>query len=119
MGKNCGPWIIDYYYNDRGQCPVQDFIMSLPNNQIARARDLIKLLEEFGTNLGSKHARKLKGHNPLWELKPTSNRIIYFAHEGRKMVLLHAFKKTNKKRTKKEIVKAERRRRIILEEENG
>jgi len=119
MGKNCEPWIIDYYYNDRGQCPVQDFIMTLPKNQIARARDLIKLLEEFGTNLGSKHARKLKGHTRLWELKPTSNRIIYFAHKGRKMVLLHAFKKTSTKRTKKEIGIAERRMRIIMEEKNG
>ena len=119
MGNNCEPWIIDYYYSDRGQCPVEDFIMTLPMNQIARARDLIKLLEEFGTKLGYPHARSLKGHKPLRELKPTSNRIIYFPNKGRKMVLLHAFKKTNKKKTKKEIVKAERRMRIIMEKENG
>ena len=69
----------------------------------------LRLLREFGTELGMPHARPLKGHRPLWELRSFPNRVIYFAYTGRRFIVLHVFKKKRQKTPIKEIRTAERR----------
>ncbi len=75
----------------------------------AKIRNHLRLLREFGIQLGMPQARPLKGHKPLWELRPMPNRLIYVAMTGRRFVVLHAFKKTSQKTPQKEIRIAERR----------
>lgn len=76
------------------------------------------LLEEQGTGLGMPYARPIVGHKPLWELRPGSNRVLYFIHSGRKCIILHAFRKKGKKTPDKQIAIAERRMSEYLEREN-
>ena len=58
-------------------------------------------------------ARKLKGVEKLWELRPGRHRVIYFYYQGNKAVLLHAFKKQSQKTPEKEIEVARQRMSMI------
>ena len=118
MGKNSEPWQVEFYCDHRNRCPVQEFLDGLPEKESAKASHQIDLLELLGIYIGREIARPLSGHNPLWELRPFPNRIIYFLYTGRRFVLLHGFKKAKKKKTQEHIKTAEKRMNVFLEEEN-
>lgn len=96
-------WSIELFEKENHECPVLDFIQSLPPKHRAKIEREIDLLEEFGINLTYPHTRKIEGENykGLWELRiqfaSDISRIFYFIHLGNSFVLLHGFlKKTNK-----------------------
>jgi hypothetical protein len=88
-------WSIEMYRTARGTSPVEDFINGLPPEQQAKVYVQLSLLEELGTRLGMPHVKAVKGHQPMRELRPFPNRILYCAFEGRRFILLHAFEKRN------------------------
>ena len=108
-------WKVEFYTTAHGRCPVLEYVEGLPEEDQVKAYNDLRLLREFGVQLGMPNARPLTGHKPLWELRPYPNRLIYFAHTGRRFVILHAFKKTKKKTPRKEIKIAERRMEDFLE----
>lgn len=63
-------WSIELYEKENGQCPVLEFILSLPPKHQAKVEREIDLLEEFGINLTYPHTRKIEGgsYKDLWEL---------------------------------------------------
>lgn len=94
--------------------PVKEFIEA----QSAEVREKIfadlNRLKRFGVRLGAPYVRKLEGRD-FWELRTKLGgdiyRTFYFAHTGRKFVLLHAFQKT----PRKELDTAEARMKDYLE----
>jgi phage-related protein len=110
-------WRIEFYTNAQGKSPVVDFINDLPAHDRAKIRNALRLLREFGVLLKMPHARPLTGHKPLWELRPGSIRVLYFAHVGRRFVILHAFRKKGQKTPSRHITTAERRLADLLERE--
>lgn len=115
MADESKEWQVEFYTNSQNRCPVLEYLNSLPEEEQAKARNALRLLREFGMLLGMPNARPLKGHKPLWELRPYPNRLIYFAHTGRRFVILHAFQKTKQKTPLREIRVAERRMNEFLE----
>ena len=93
-------WHVVFYMDNGGNEPVKDFILEQSNGAIAEIIHVLKLLREFNTTLGMPYVDKI-GPSGIRELriKHSSDiyRIYFFAHTGRKFVLLHAIKK---KRTK-------------------
>jgi phage-related protein len=75
---------------------------------------MIRLLKEFGTNLGMPHARPLR--NRIWELRSGGIRLLYFAYINRHFVILHGFRKTTQRTPENEIETAIRRMNEIIEE---
>ena len=67
--------------------------------------------------MGMPYVRHLTGK--LWELRISSGRLdyrlLYFAHTGRRFVLLHAFSKKTQKTPRREIEIALRRMAELLE----
>ena len=110
-------WIVEFYTVARGTSPPLEFINDLPKNERAKVHYYLKLLRELGTELGMPHAKEVKGHKPLWELRPGANRLLYFAHMGRRFIILHAFPKPRLKIPPREIATAERRMADFLERE--
>jgi phage-related protein len=106
-------WRIHFYEDRRGKSPVLDFINSLSPKDKAKVNNLLRLLEEFGTNLGLPHARRIEGR--LWELRPGDNRLFYCLYMEQKFVILHGFRKQSMKTPEKEIATALRRIKEILE----
>ncbi len=70
-------------------------------------------MKDYGINVREPYVKQITGHRKLFEirLKDRSgiSRILYFAHTGRKLVLLHGFTKKTDKTPKKEIETAEQR----------
>ena len=96
-------WEIEFYEKQNKECPVLEFILSLPAKHKAKIEREIDLLEEFGINLTYPHTRKVEGpkYKYLWELRikfaSDISRIFYFLHSGKKFILLHGIvKKTTK-----------------------
>ncbi len=107
-------WQIHFYEDRRGKSPVFVFINNLSPKDRAKVNNVFRLLEEFGTNLGMPHARRIEGR--LWELRPGDNRLFYFLYQDCKFVILHGFRKQSMKTPEKEIATALRRMNEISEE---
>lgn len=109
MTEQARDWTVEFYADARGPSPVEDFVDSLPESEQAKVYNSLRLLREFGVQIGMPHARPLRGHSPLWELRPFPNRLIYFAYRGRRLIVLHGFRKQSNKTPRQEIEIAERR----------
>jgi phage-related protein len=111
-------WVIVSYQDGRGRRPVNEFLDALPPRDRARVVRTIELLKTYGTELGMPYVRHLTGK--LWELRVSSGRlayrVLYFAHTGRRLVLLHAFSKKTRKTPRREIEVALRRMAELLEQ---
>jgi len=99
-------WTVGYYKDGNGGEPVRDFMESLPRAEHAATLRAIDLLQRYGTMLKMPYARKV---DDLWELRAGANRVFYFAHTGRRFVLLHGFRKKSQKTPAKELRIARRR----------
>jgi len=110
-------WVVEFYTDARGKSTVAKFINGLPEQEQATVGRHLLLLQEFGVHLGAPYTRPIAGHRKLWELRPGAIRLFYFAHTGRRFVILHAFRKKSRKTPKREIAIAERRMVTLLEGE--
>jgi phage-related protein len=105
-----------FYEDEDGNKPVEGFIDQLDavasNNKNARVQleqiiYCLNRLEINGTRAGEKFTKRISGD--IWELRPGSNRILFFGWNGNQFVLLHYFSKTTQKTPSREIAIAERR----------
>lgn len=114
-------WEIEYYVTSSGNCPIKEFIDSLSPEGKARYIFITRLIREHGINVREPYVKQITGHRKLFEirLKDRSGiiRILYFAHTGRKLLLLHGFKKKTDKTPKREIDIAEQRMKDYLSRE--
>ena len=114
-------WEIEYYVTGSGNCPIKEFIDSLSPEGKARYIFITRLIKEHGINVREPYVKQITGHRKLFEirLKDRSgiSRILYFAHTGRKLLLLHGFKKKTDKTPKREIDIAEQRMKDYLARE--
>jgi len=64
-------WEVELYEKENKECPVLDFILSLPPKHRAKIEREIDLLEEFGIILTYPHTPKIQGgrYKGLWELR--------------------------------------------------
>ena len=107
-------WSIVFYTDRRGESPPSNFINDLPVMEQAKIRNALRLLREFGTNLGMPHARPIKGK--LWELRPGGIRLFYFAYIDQQFVILHGYRKQSMKAPDREVAIAMRRMKELLDE---
>ena len=112
--ENAKAWKIVFYQDHRGKSPPLEFINKLQPRDRARVFNALRLLEEFGTQLGMPHARAIEG--PLWELRPGPNRLLYFVFTENRFVIVHGFRKKTNQTPKKEVGIAKERMRRLLEE---
>jgi len=93
-------WHVSFYMDSAGREPVKEFILDEPEGAIAEILHVFKLLKEFNIGLGMPYVDKI-GKSGLRELRIKHGsdiyRVYFFAHTGRKFVLLHAIKKKTDK----------------------
>jgi phage-related protein len=104
-----------------GRWPVKEFIDSLSGEGQAKYIFITRLLQEYGIHAKEPYVKQITGHKKLYELrikdKSGISRILYFAHTGKKFVLLHGFIKKTDKTPAKEIGIAEQRMKDYLSRE--
>lgn len=109
--------IIVFYKDHRDRCPVLEFINDLPIMEQAKIRNALRLLREFGTQLGMPHTRHIQGK--LWELRPGGIRLFYFTYIEEQFVILHGYRKQSQKTPAKEIKIAFQRMEELLSEDTN
>jgi len=117
-------WQIIFYQDDETE-PVQEFLQdpSLTSGELKQLQVRLYLLAEKGLSLlieRSDILDKIETEDNLYELRldntPNNPRIFLCALTGKRLVMLHAFKKKSRKTPRGEINTAARRRDIAESE---
>ena len=103
-----------YFYRDKnGKEPVKEYLEKLAAHKdkdsrikLAKIRDYLKMLSEYGTRAGVPYVKHLDGD--IWELRPLRDRILFAAWDGESFILLHQFMKQTQKTPPREIKTAKR-----------
>jgi len=101
MDESSADWIVEYYSDHRGRTPALEYIEAQSVADQAHIAHCIALLQDLGVRIGEPYVKHLSGK--LWELRPQPHRLIYFVFTGRRIVILHAFRKTSKKTRRRDI----------------
>ena len=88
-----------FYEKENGDCPVEDFLLSLDMKMKAKMVGLLELLEQYGNQLREPYSKHLD--DGIFEIrcKVGSNitRVLYFFYYEGKIILTNGFvKKTQK-----------------------
>jgi|SRR5579859_4183654 len=88
-------WQIDFFVDERGDAPVEEYLAGLPVQHRAKGLALIKMLEQEGPNLPFPYSSQVRGK--LRELRTQQGkdklRILYFGDAKRVFILLHGIVK--------------------------
>jgi phage-related protein len=113
---------IQFYENAQGHQVVREMLDDLKAKsefskdariQFEKTVAYIQALSTYGTRLGMPYIRHLE--DKIWELRPLSNRILFFAYDQGTYVLLHHFMKKTQKTPRREIEHAKRNMKDYIE----
>ena len=89
------PFVVDFYEDESGSAPVEEFLDGLSKKPRAKMVARIKLLEEQGVKLPFPYSSQVEGR--IRELRARFAkerlRILYFADSQRSFILLHGIVK--------------------------
>ncbi|MBR6288627.1 MAG: type II toxin-antitoxin system RelE/ParE family toxin [Acholeplasmatales bacterium] len=98
------------YKNEQNICPLDEFIKELIKcgcqKDVQKIQAYLRLLEIKGESILENNNWAKKLNSTIYELRPKSNRILYFYHNNNEYVLLHGFKKKTQKTPINEINRA-------------
>src|SRR5271168_957929 len=104
-------WQVDFFVNERGEAPVEEYLAGLPLQHRAKALALIKMLEQEGPNLPFPYSSQVRGK--LRELRTQQGkdklRVLYFGDAKRVFILLHGIVKRSAQLPEEDIRIAETR----------
>src|ERR1700719_224887 len=105
------PWRVDFYTDESGHAPVEQYLANLAVPHRAKALALIKILEQGGPNMPFPYSSQVSGK--LRELRTQQGkdklRILYFGDAKRVFILLHGIVKRSDKLPEEDIRIAEAR----------
>ena len=88
-------WTVDFYQEEDGSAPVEEFLAVLPVEKRAKALAIVRRLEEVGPALPFPYSSQVRGK--VRELRTQHGkdkiRILYFADRRRWFILLHGLVK--------------------------
>ncbi len=110
-------WQVEFYTDQNGNKPVKEWLLALEIKTRAKLFRNIELLEKMGLSITEPYVKPLK--DKLYEVRVKDfrgiYRVIYFAHTGKRFILLHGFVKKTQKTPAKEIELASRRMKEMLQ----
>jgi phage-related protein len=116
-----GSWNLEFYVDERGRSPVEEFLDGLDQKTRARFAWSMEQLRSRNIRAREPLVRHLEGD--LWELREESAtnvyRVVYFFFTGRRIVLLHGFQKKSQRTPRGELETARRRQGLFLAREKG
>jgi len=116
-------WEIEYYQTATGSVPVAAFVDGLSPQAKAKYIRSLELLEQYGLLLREPWVKNIPNVPKLRELRFTSfgeiYRFFFFPVTGRKLILLHGFKKKTKETPRRELQTAEARMKDYIQRHGG
>ena len=108
---------VQFFEKENGDCPVENFILSLDIKMQAKIVGLLEILQENGNSLREPYSKHLS--EGIFELrcKVGSNaaRVLYFFYFEERIILTNGFIKKTQKTPDKEIKLAKQRRQAFIE----
>lgn len=104
----CAMYKIEHYKTGAGKDLIKDYIDEASRKygirEVALIRTAVMLLRNHGFD-ANRYKKQLikKLESGLYELRPGSNRILFFFYDGERFVLLHGFRKKTQKTPRHEI----------------
>lgn len=96
---------VNFYKEENGDCPVEQFLDSLDNKMKAKILKMIMLLQQNGNELREPYSKSLG--DGIFELRVKQatdiTRILYFFVIGNKIILTNGFVKKTQKTPQGEI----------------
>ncbi|MDE6253681.1 MAG: type II toxin-antitoxin system RelE/ParE family toxin [Lachnospiraceae bacterium] len=96
---------VNFYKEENGYCPVEQFLDSLDNKMKAKILKMIMLLQQNGNELREPYSKSLG--DGIFELRVKQatdiTRILYFFVIGNKIILTNGFVKKTQKTPQGEI----------------
>jgi len=121
--EKLGRWEIEYYKTATGRVPVAEFVDDLPPQAKAKYIRALGLLEEYGLLLREPWVKSIHGIPKLRELRFTAfgdiYRFFFFPVTGRKLILVHGFKKKGQETPRRELQTAEARMKDYIQRQGG
>ena len=118
-----GTWAIEYYQTAGGSVPIAEFVDGLPPQAQAKFIRSLELLEQYGLLLREPWVRNIQDIPKLRELRFISFgdicRFFFFPVAGRKLILLHGFKKKTQQTPRRELHTAEARMKDYIRRQGG
>ena len=112
-----------FFKDKNGKEPLKEYLLELSkkkdkNSRINfnKIRDYINTLSQYGTKAGEPYVKHLVDN--IWELRPLRNRILFFAYDGKRYILLSCFTKKTQKTPQREIDKAKKLMNDYIERSN-
>ena len=86
-------FIIEFYRTESGQCPVEEFMDSLPIKLRIKAIDSLQILEEMGSKLRSPYSKYVENGILELRIKFSSDivRIFYFFQKENRIIVTNGF----------------------------
>ncbi len=104
-------WTTEFYLEENGASPVEEFLDGLDRKARARFRWSMEQLRVRNVLAREPLVRHLEGE--LWKLREESGtniyRIIYFVFTGRRIVFLHGFQKKAQRTPSRELAMGSKR----------
>lgn len=121
--EHLGAWAIEYFQTVTGSIPVAEFIDGLSPQAKAKFIRSLELLEQYGLLLREPWVKNIPDIAKLRELRFISfgeiYRIFFFPVTGRKLILLHGFKKKSQSTPRRELQIAEARMKDYMQRYGG
>jgi phage-related protein len=109
--------VVTFYTTANGNCPVEEFLDSLPGKAAQKVTWVLSLLEDLDI-VPSSYFKKLVGTEEIWECRIQSGSNIYrifcFFLGNSVVVLTHGLVKKSQKTPRQEIEKAQAYRNDFL-----
>jgi phage-related protein len=106
--------VIKFYRTKTGNCPVEDFLQSLPDKQSKKVAWTLRVVRDL-EQVPAQYLKKLKSTDDIWEVRVTLGnntfRLLGFFDGPKLIVLTSGFAKKTNKVPKQEIETAEERKR--------
>jgi phage-related protein len=109
---------IEFYLTPSGNCPIEEFLDSLSDQQAQKVTWVLRLVERIDI-VPIQYLKKLDGTEDIWEIRSqfggNNYRLLGFFDGGRLIILTNGFSKKTQKTPVKEIKLAEQRRSEYLQ----
>lgn len=105
---------IEFYHTSGSNVPLKKFLRDISKSygerDLAIIKSYIDLLGQYGMRINDYKPRSMKPiEGDLYELRPGNNRIFFFYFKENRIVLLHGFRKKQRKTPRHEIETAKER----------
>ncbi|MBE7468314.1 MAG: type II toxin-antitoxin system RelE/ParE family toxin [Anaerolineae bacterium] len=108
---------INFYRTESGDCPLEEFLDSLPSKQAQKVAWVLRLIEEFDLVPGQ-YFEKLVNTEDIWEVRVQFGgdifRLLGFFAGSSLLILTNGFAKKSQKTPRQEIDLATRRKNEYL-----